>query len=284
MSTPALRAVSGSRYLDGLRVHAVDARFALAAVVGTPLAIALLAPAYSPAPFALLVVGLLAFAAGSVLVSRRWAAGIRLVNDGLIALQEDRVDEALALFRAAASRWHFKHAVAVALHNVGVVATRRGDFTDAVALLRAAYEMLRGASLLSHPQTYGDLARANLVFALACDAQLDEGERVMHEPSDPNAYPVAAAMMARARALLALRREQWKGALDVIDGERRLLRNAIVGLDAPLVEVFEALALEHLGYEQRGSLRPRVLDLVDDDDRAYILRVLPDAAPLLADT
>jgi hypothetical protein len=275
MSTPALRAVSGSRYLDGLRVHAVDARFALAAVVGTPLAIALLAPAYSPAPFALLVVGLLAFAAGSVLVSRRWAAGIRLVNDGLIALQEDRVDEALALFRAAASRWHFKHAVAVALHNVGV---------DAVALLRAAYEMLRGASLLSHPQTYGDLARANLVFALACDAQLDEGERVMHEPSDPNAYPVAAAMMARARALLALRREQWKGALDVIDGERRLLRNAIVGLDAPLVEVFEALALEHLGYEQRGSLRPRVLDLVDDDDRAYILRVLPDAAPLLADT
>ncbi len=282
MSGAALRAVSGSRYLDGVRVRAVDARAALAILAGVPLAVALLAPAYSPAPSLVLFVGLAVFACGLLAVSSRWTAGMRLVNDGLIALQDERIDEALALFRAAASRWHFKHGVAVALHNLGVVATRRGDFADAVTLLRAAHEMLRGGRLLSNPHTYGDLARANLVFALTCDDQLDEAARVVGEPSDPNAYPMAAAMMARARALLAVRRRAWADALEVLEAERRLLRNVVVGYDAPLVEALEAVALTNTSEEQRGARSAPVPVWVDDAERAYILRALPEAEALLA--
>jgi hypothetical protein len=206
------------------------------------------------------------------------AAGTRLVNDGLIALHEQDVDRASSLFRAAASRWHFKPVVGVALYDLGVVAVRRGDFADAVALSRAALGMLRGARFSVHPQTYGDLARGNLAFALACAGDVDEADRVLREPTDPNALPGTTAVLVRARALVALRRERWSHALAALDGERRLLRNTVVGSDAALLGAFEALALGKLA----DPARPTAPVQVDEEDRAYVLRVVPDAAPYLA--
>jgi hypothetical protein len=92
---------------------------------------------------------------------------------------------------------------------------------------------------------------------------------------------MAIAFAARARAYVSLKEGNLAATLKTIDGDRELMRNVLAGREAALAQAIEAVALARM-HEQHGA-QPRAPEpvLVDPDERAFVLALLPEAESIL---
>jgi hypothetical protein len=212
-----------------------------------------------------------------VALQRWWSRGVRANNDGVEALSLDRFDDAEAGFRRLVTVRHPRTFTALGLQNLATVALRRGELADGAVLSRAALELLTRARTGPSAELFSGHIRANYAFALLANGEVDEAEAVLRPPPEPGALAKSEALLVRARALALVRRERWQDVADLLDQERSLLRNTLTGDEAVLAEVMGALARHRLD-------RPGPLVAVDDDERAFVTRILPGCEGVLVRT
>jgi tetratricopeptide (TPR) repeat protein len=205
----------------------------------------------------------------------KWTSrGAALHNRAYAALTEGRIDEAATGFAEfLRDGRRFDSTAATALQNLGVVCLRRGELADAAHLFRASIAVDR-ARAFANTGSYAGHAAANLVFALACSGAIDEAAALLEEPLPEGAFAAAVALQTRAAALVAWKRGDAARALELLETHRRLLRNALAGDDAALVEAIESVARRAVG-------KPSSVVPVDDQARAYVLAAIPESEPLL---
>jgi tetratricopeptide (TPR) repeat protein len=275
----ALRAAAGTRALAGkeprlLRVHLLVALALVPALGGIP------AHAFLPDP--LVLVAFLAVSVGALVAILLWQrAAVKVHNDAYAAALAGDDDRAEQMFRALLARPTTEQLVAYALYHLATISGRRGDVDGAAALLRASVEVERTRFL----RTTGSIeqaAAAEHAVALTCAGKLDDAEAALAPPSARGEFPYGVALMARSRALVALRRGKPEEAIAVLDAERALLRNALTANDDALVQAILAVALSRLGGAYRNAPRAQHPVEVDAEARAYVTRILPESEPLLA--
>ena len=265
-------------WLGGARIRAYDALalvlfFLVAMITALPLGLA------APESFVLPAIALFVFGfAGALVLRRRALRSLRLNNGGVALMVRGEDAAAAAEFRRATSGRFARDVVAMSLHNLGVLALRALDLPSAVALQRAALAASNSLRFPWQPNFGGELARTQLAFALAACGQardLDEASALVEgEGSTPLVSPLAIAFAARARALVASRRDRFEAAVRILDEEHALLRNVLPLNDSVLCDALLAHALARLG-------RPHSPVLADDAARAYVTRIFPAAAEVL---
>ena len=275
----AFAAAERTPWLAGARIRSYNPAVAalvlvVAMISALPLGLA------DPEHLALPGFGLFVFGFGGALVLRFRAIRALRINNGAVALMTRGEETAAAsAFRAAASSRFGRDVVAMSLHNLGVLALRSLDLEGAALLQRAAIAAGEGFRLPWVPSYAADFARAQLAFVLAATgsgAEIDEAASLLERTKPPDA-PLAVAFSARARALLATRRDDFERTVAVLDEERALLRNVLPLNDAVLCEALHAYALSRLA----DASRPFSPVLADDQARAYVRRILPDAESVL---
>ena len=268
-------------WLRGERVRRYNPTLAL---------LALLIPAGAAVPIAIgdperlwpIAMLLLAWAfLGLVVLVRRSVRGVR-INNGAVALMTRGEDlGASNAFRAVVRGSFGRDIVSMSLHNLGVLALRSLDLPSAIALQRAAIAASGGFRFRWQPNLPGDLARAQLAFALAASGERLEEAGAVLDAARQAPSPLAIAFAARARAMLAARRGRFEQVMEVLDGERALLRNVLPLNDAVLCEALASYALTRLDNTYRGAARASQPVLADDLARAYVRRMLPEAETVL---
>lgn len=165
------------------------------------------------------------------------------------------------------------------LYRIGVASLRRGDHADAQTFLRAGLEVERkrgaaaGAGLALVCAAEEALAVASAGDVTRAQATLEEA---LADPATTrDASLLGRALVARSRAVLALRSNAPERALELLAADRVLLRNALGADDAALVEATEALARASVAGAAPSAVA------VDDETRAYVLRALPEAETAL---
>ena len=273
----AFREAEKTPWIGGKRIRAYDAGLTslgllVAMIVALPLGL------FDPQAFALPALALFVLGfAGALLLRVRALKGLRLNNGGVAQMTRGEDVAASTAFRAAATSIYGRDVVAMSLHNLGVLALRSLDLPSAVALQRAARAAGRGFRLPWQPSYAAEFAGAQLAFALAAsggDAELDEAAALVDADKPPSA-PLAIAFAARARALLLARRGRFEETVDVLDGERALLRNVLPLNDAVLCEALLSYALLRLDDALRGAPRAHSPVLADDPARAYVKLIFP---------
>jgi tetratricopeptide (TPR) repeat protein len=190
-------------------------------------------------------------------------------------LTTGRLDEAVLAFREfLTTRTTFHAHAALGLQNLGIIALWRGKLEEAAKLLRASIAVDH-ARRLGWSGPHGGQQPGDLALVLACLGDLDGATLVLDEHAIEGATPFAVAHAARSRALVALKRGDARGAIDLVDAHHRLFRNTLRANDAALVSSIESVA-----RRARGDVAHTVV--VDPEARAYVLRALPEAASLLA--
>jgi len=162
-----------------------------------------------------------------------------------------------------------------------VLALRSLDLPSAIALHRAAIAASDGFRFRWQPNLPADLARAQLAFVLAASGEDLEGARAALTAAKQTTSPLAIAFTVRAQAMLAARQGKFDEVVDILDGERALLRNVLPLNDAVLCEALGSYALVRLGNTYRGAARASQPVLADDLARAYVRRMLPEAETVL---
>lgn len=205
----------------------------------------------------------------------------RLNNRGVERLMCGDDDEAARAFAELATGRYTRDAVQMALMNLGVVALRRVDFASAAKLLAASIEAAGGFRLAIAPDLYSGLARAHLALALAATGDLDGARRELRAAHAVPTIAMAIAYVTRARAYVSLAEGNLAATLQTIDAERELLRNVLTSREAALAQAIEAVALAEM--QSRHGAAPRAPEpiVVDADERAFVLALLPTAAPHL---
>jgi hypothetical protein len=230
-------------------------------------------------PIALLLVA--AAFAGLLALSRRAVRGVRL-NNGAVALMTRGEDlGASNAFRAVVKGFFGRDIVGMSLYNLGVLALRSLDLASSISLHRAAIAAGDGFRFRWQPNLAADLSRAQLAFVLAASGEQLEEAASSLEAGKGATSPLAIAFAVRARAMLAARRGRFEEVLDVLDGERALLRNVLPLNDAVLCEALASYAVARLGNTYRGGARVAQPVLADDLARAYVRRMLPEAETVL---
>lgn len=272
-----LRQAERARVLGGRRIRTIDTRLVAALFVVELFVLLLGAVAVGRS----LVVGACLFAgavlAQVVLLRRRWSRGVRANNDGVEALALDRFDDAERGFLQLVTVRHPRAFTALGLQNLATVALQRGELDDGALLSRAAMELLSRTRPRTTAELFAGHIRANYAFALLANGEVDEAEAVLRAPAEPGALAKSEALLVRSRALALVRRERWQDVADLLEKERSLLRNTLTGDEAVLAEVMEALARQHLSC-------PTALVPVDDDEKAFVTRILPGCDSVLTRT
>jgi len=218
---------------------------------------------------------------GLVLLGRRTIRGVRL-NNGAVALMTRGEDlGASNAFRLVVRGSFGRDVVGMSLHNLGVLALRSLDLPSAIALHRAAIAAGDGFRFRWQPNLPADLARAQLAFVLAASGEDLEGARAALTAAKQATSPLAIAFTVRAQAMLAARQGKFDEVVDILDGERALLRNVLPLNDAVLCEALGSYALVRLGNTYRGAARASHPVVADDLARAYVRRMLPEAETVL---
>ena len=268
-------------WLHGERVRRYNPTLALLALLVPAVAavpVALVDPERSW-PIAMLLVA--SVFAGLMVLVRRTVRGVRL-NNGAVALMTRGEDLGAANgFRAVVRGFFGRDIVGMSLYNLGVLALRSLDLPSSIALHRAAIAASGGFRFRWQPNLPGDLSRAQLAFVLAASGTDLEEARAALDAARQATAPLAIAFAVRARAMLAVRRGRFEEAIDVLDGERALLRNVLPLNDAVLCEALAAYAVARLGNTYRGAARASQPVLADDLARAYVRRILPEAETVL---
>jgi hypothetical protein len=273
-----LALAAASRPLGGRPIRPLDARVLVAALL---VACALSGAAIAPASLAAgILVPLVAALLGLRALQSRQTAAVRRINTAHEMILAGDFDGAERTLLPVATGRYAIVTVALALHNLGTSCLRRGDLKSAVPLFRATLA-LHGRQKIRALRGTAHIARTNLAFTLACAGELDLADAALAEPVE-QVHPQGRASEVVARALVATRRGDHRAALDLLHRERVYLRNACSAEGAALAEAIEALALEQKegGYRE-GHPRRRVP--VDPEERAYVLRALPAADPVLVD-
>lgn len=263
-----LRQAEGTRALGGHRIRTFDTRL-LAGLIVVEIVAGVLGCSSLGIPVLATVMGVAGLVvAQTVVLGQWWALGVRANNDGVEALGLDRFDDAERGFRRLVTRRHPRSYTALGLQNLATVAIQRGELTDGALLSRAAMELLSRTRPRTAAEAFSGHIRANYAFALLANGEVDEAEAVLRAPPEPGALAKSHALLVRARALALIRRAQWQEALSLLDLEACLLRNALTGDESVLAEVMRAWCLHHLAH-------PVTLVAVDDDERAFVTRILP---------
>jgi tetratricopeptide (TPR) repeat protein len=271
----ALAAAEKTRALAGRRVRVVNGLH-----LGT-FALVALAAALVPATQSASLLAMPAFVAlvlAGVVTMHRWNARIvRAINEGADHFSLGDAARAEASYLRVVTARSPRYGAALALHGLGALALRRGDLADAISLFRAAVELSR-LQKIPRLRAYGGMPRAYLALASAASGDLDGADRALATPADDE-YPAAHAALVLARALVLSRRDDRAAALALLEKERELVRNALAGPDAALAEAVEEHAIRALA---RPDLRPPRPVSVDAEERAYVLRALPEAEAILS--
>jgi tetratricopeptide (TPR) repeat protein len=269
-----LERAEATRALGGGRIRTLDPQrvtFALLVVIFG----ALLGLSSMGLPTSVAALGAVLATLGLFVALRTWwSRGIRANNDGVEALSLDRFDEAERGFRSIVTRRHPRSYTALGLQNLSTVALQRGEIEDAAILARAALEILSRSRPHQTAELVSGHVRANYAFALLASGEVDEAEAVLRAPAEPGALAKSEALLVRSRALALVRREQWQEALDLLTAEKRLLRNTLTGDEAVFAEAMLALVRERLGHSPSPIA-------VDDDERAFVTRIVPACASVL---
>lgn len=269
-----LRRAEATRALGGGRIRTLDPQrvtFALLIVIFG----ALLALSSMGLPTGVAALGaVLATIAVFVAMRTWWSRGVRANNDGVEALSLDRFDDAERGFRSIVTRRHPRSYTALGLQNLSTVALQRGEIEDAAILARAAMEILSRSRPEKSAELVSGHVRANYAFALLASGEVDEAEAVLRAPAEPGALAKSEALLVRSRALALVRREKWQEAADLLAAEKRLLRNTLTGDEAVFAEVMLAFVGQRLGHTWSPVA-------VDDDERAFVTRILPGCEAVL---
>lgn len=120
---------------------------------------------------------------------------------------------------------------------------------------------------------------ARHAFLLAVEGKLDEASAELARAAHANEHPGARYLVARAEALVLVRKRQWAEALALLDRRRALLRYGANLPDRLLLHAMAAHARASLEGTFRGALPE--LSGADPKLRAWVSAVLPEAAPLV---
>lgn len=216
---------------------------------------------------------------GALLYRRTWRH-VRAIGAAAADIQRGDVargEEAIA--RVLAQR-PFRTTAGGALLQLANAALEAGDLARAAELTRVAVPKLRGPFVRSSPR-YDENARIYLEYVLACAGETDEAERVGAAPPHHRAGPHVSALHGVARALTCLRRGRGNAALELVERHRTLVRNTLGAREGALTDAIESLALSAVGSVYRGKSRSIERVVVHPDHRAFLVRVLPECAPLL---
>ena len=214
------------------------------------------------------------------LLMGRHNGGIAKINEGVKLITTGDYDAAERTLVPVATGPYTTACATYAVYNLGTAALRRGDVPSAITLYRATVALYR-AQRIAGLRAGAHLARSGLAFAYACAGRLDDAERTLGEPIDVD-VPQMLASETITRALIALRRDDPKAALTVLDTEKRLLRSAVAGDATSLQLAIEAAAKDKLGGVFGGHARTAARVPVDAEARAYILQALPGCEAFLA--
>lgn len=276
MNASILRAAEETPFLRGRRVRRYNPLawiFGLMAITLAPGAI-MLDPAWVAAGGAVLI-------AGVVLLLVHTSRAARKNNRAVARLMSGDDEGAAPAFVELATERRPRDVVVIALMNLGVIALRRCDFASAARLLAASVECAGGFRLAMVPDLMSGLARSHLALALAAVGDLDGAKREIRATHTQPTLAPAIAYAARARAYVSLREGQLAATLQTLDAERALLRNVLTGRESALAQAIEAVALGKMQELHAAAPRAPEPVLVDPDERAFVLAVLPEAQPWL---
>jgi Tetratricopeptide repeat len=192
-------------------------------------------------------------------------------NVAVEMLIRGRLDDAEKPLVAFLRKPRLDQYVALALNNLGIIALRRGRFGEAVPLFRAAFVLERDR-MLARDGSFAETARASLVLVLIGANDVEGARAALAEPEPPGALPQSRALLARSRALFAMRTGDPAGALAILESHRRVMQNTLTGNDAALAEVLEASAL---GALSEGAVGAGGRVPVDAEARAFVTHLLP---------
>jgi hypothetical protein len=278
-----LAAASATRPLAGRSIRPFDGRAAaLSALVASGLLTAV-AAYFAWLTVAVLVGFGLGVMAMACLIGRH-NAGVREINQSTNLIARGDFSGAERALAPVATGRYTQVCVALALHNLGSACLRGGDLASATPLFRASLALYR-KQVLRSLRSGEHLARSGLAFSLAATGDLDAADATLAEPVEL-VVPQAHATEVLTRALVALRRGDAGGALDVLARSMAFLRNACTGESAALAQAIEASAgqkLEQAGDPYRGNLAIPRRVAVDPIERAYVLGALPGCESVLVD-
>jgi hypothetical protein len=163
---------------------------------------------------------------------------------------------------------------------LGRCAERRGDFADAEAIFARARDELVGVYGMYKDQML-PLAAARRAFALAALGRLDDAEAEIARTAGKDALPGTRWLAVRAQAVTLARRARHRELAALLDREASFVRRTLTYRDRLLMRVLSAFAMASLEPTTRAAGAPV---FVDEPERAWIGRVVPEALPRLGVT
>lgn len=222
---------------------------------------------------ALLLTSLLALGALLRRTARLQLAALRAQLDG-------DLDAASTLYARAASQPGLAEIVGHSLFLCARVDSMRGAHAAAASMAHLASQLLAdGETLLASRLDRAAAAVAAISFT--ADERPDEALRVLPTGASDADWVGTAALVATAKAFIAVVCGRPAEAIEHIDAERRLIETSLAGPERALAFVLECLAIEALGGVYRGASRSATPVLVSAREHAIVLRLLPRAAPFL---
>jgi hypothetical protein len=278
VSKETLRAAAATKELAGIMPRPLRMHFFLAAALVPALSATVVIGAVGLEGVVVLLLVTMAALVAILVVLRR---GVARHNAAFSAVLAGDLDGAERGFRALLARPASDQLVAWSLYHLATVAVRRGDMDAAPPLLRASYDIER-ARFRRTSGTIESMIAADYALALAAAGKLDEADGVLGG-AHPGTFPGALALLARSRAYVALRRGKPEDAVQALDAERALIRNTLTANDDALAQAIESVALSRTNGVYRNAPRAAHPVGVDAEARAYVTRLLPEAAALLGD-
>jgi hypothetical protein len=221
-------------------------------------------------------------ACGAVLWAlRRYVDTSRELTRGRRAAAEGKTEEAQATLSRVAAQRTEPLTIAYAYGALSRIASEQGAFAEAARMADVGIDVARLTFFTTSRIPVEAELRAHGALARAAMGDVD-GARALSTPPAGAPSSLPSAYVVRTQVLVAMKRNDSKAALDIVDAERPLLRNGLAAMDGDLVAALEALALTKVGDAYRGTHRAPFRVEVDDATRAYVTAVHPECAGVLA--
>jgi hypothetical protein len=227
------------------------------------------------------VLGLVVAVVAVLWAARRYAAAGRSLTRGRRAAVEGKLAEAQETLSRVAGLRTEPLTIAHAYGALSRLAAERGAFAEAARMADVGLEVARHTLFVTGRIPVEAELRANGSLARAAMGELDAALALSAPPAGAGSF-LPGAHVIRTQVLVAMKRDDARKVLEVIDAERPLLRNGLTAMDADLVAALEALALTQVGGAYRGEHRAPFRVEVDDATRAYITAVHRECADVLA--
>jgi hypothetical protein len=215
-------------------------------------------------------------AVATFVVVRVQFATVRRHNRGIAAMNAGRDDEAFAALSPLARGLRGRWVTALASNSLAELALMRGAFDEAVAHARHG---LRYAPAKSDVH---DLVETQLALSLVCAGSLDEAASHAARVERDDASAKTRASIALVRALASFRAGRHDDATAALTASRTLIRNALTGWRAGLVEAMEADAAARVGGAYRGGSATATGIPYSTKTRGIVAKILPGAEARLA--